>query len=1092
MPTGVASFSLGSLGVTSEGIVGGVTDFQSWADYTHLIRLPEIEGDVSQLEVKQNLYDDQLAAFVQTWQDNLDLYLSLIGAAQADADAAQSTSAATSAEVYDNFLYVQTHVAEQIQLLRNEKDADIASIFTYLQNDQQTYIDQQVSQNLPTLQSEVQSNTTTLETIRDQVLAELALIDNANSQLLNTELPATNATLDQVVIDLSGTQTQLDGYFTGYPYANVVDGLNNVQAIVEGHIKSLGVSILRLPHTAWCTDPHTSTFSPKTPVSTTWFLTDDPVFGDVAQFTDATDTRVGQAYPVEFDNDKLYKVTASLRVVDDGTSSGVQLRIGATTFVEGVAADVAVEKTLSASNITIANGAVTFEAVFSGNLTELTDNGYQVGTGALDTATHLPAVGAKNKAFFYIRQNPSLSTNGRIRLHSLKVEDITEAYQAAAVIRQDVVNINDNLAAGIMLRVDAGDAQGSLELVAADDVAGNASSTLRIKADNIIMDGTVGVNKLAVGFGGNMIKESGFPYSEVPRGFVLNGSSPQLDDCFYAVVGAGNPYAGTTYNTLEISQTGTESVGDAGISYQPPIDQSGNPGHGIPVEEGEWYEFSVRASTIKCGGEIRIQWVNEAGSIISSSTSALPSNTPGSATNPASWPVYWVKGQAPVSAAYARPHIEKYAGTDAGISRITSFQWQFTESHEFATEPAPYVSDGGTIIDGSQIITGSLNADRIGAGLMSVQYLEVDGALNIDAITGAFVMGRQSPFDTTNDGIYLGRTDDGGGTLGFGFSIGKNQGTRDEYIRGTSQTGIEILNAKFFKTVVIPTSPSEYTTPTTHNLPAGTANITLQLMGGGGGGQAGNSSTAGQNGGDTVIELYDGGVPTGISWTATGGLGGTGGNPVNTQSGERGQSSMWGTGGSPGYLEWYDPPGEDAYATRIIAPGPGTGYGAGGGGSYGSSRGGAGGKASSLVNVVNYDVSGYTTPSLVITIGAGGTGGGASGSPGKVIIDSNSGDTNVVADVVTTRPTATGTFTKGSSATGSTIFPDLGPGFWILQTQGYSGFPITELEIDEQGTIIWIGAGETVSFFAAKRPNVISSDGNSRTIGYAFHRMGPT
>jgi hypothetical protein len=42
-----------------------------------------------------------------------------------------------------------------------------------------------------------------------------------------------------------------------------------------------------------------------------------------------------------------------------------------------------------------------------------------------------------------------------------------------------------------MLRVDAGDADGSLELVAADDPIEGASSVLRIKADNIIFNGSI-------------------------------------------------------------------------------------------------------------------------------------------------------------------------------------------------------------------------------------------------------------------------------------------------------------------------------------------------------------------------------------------------------------------------------------------------------------------------------------------------------------------------------------------------------------------------------------------------------------------------
>lgn len=54
-----------------------------------------------------------------------------------------------------------------------------------------------------------------------------------------------------------------------------------------------------------------------------------------------------------------------------------------------------------------------------------------------------------------------------------------------------IVNIESYQAATYSLRVDAGDAQGSLELVAADDPINGPASAVRIRADNILLDGTV-------------------------------------------------------------------------------------------------------------------------------------------------------------------------------------------------------------------------------------------------------------------------------------------------------------------------------------------------------------------------------------------------------------------------------------------------------------------------------------------------------------------------------------------------------------------------------------------------------------------------
>jgi hypothetical protein len=465
-----------------------VADLQSWADNLEVVRLPAIEADITALEAAQTSYAATLASTTQTWMDNLSAHLALINAAQADADAAQADAADTTARVYGVDVSLQAYVNSQISALRTELTALNAQLDAYIKGPLATSLSADVTAILPQLQAEVAANTTAVNALMATVQAELNSIDAANNTLINTDFPAQSAQVATLQSAVTNAQNTLDVAFTDYPYANLVDGLQNVQALVEGHIQSLGVYVCRAPHTSWTREPETATFS-KLPVLPAWFVTDDAVFGDALELPAGTDEAIGQAYPLPYDAAKFYRVTVRLRVVGDGTSSGVQLKLGASTFLDGVAADTAVERTLSAANATVANGELTFQTVFSGDATALTDAGYSLGSGAANTATVLPS--AANKIFFYLRQNPALATDGQVRVHSIQVDDVTEAYLAAAVIRQDVSVINNKLSAGIMLRVDAGDADGSLELVAADDPIEGASSVLRIKADNIIFNGSI-------------------------------------------------------------------------------------------------------------------------------------------------------------------------------------------------------------------------------------------------------------------------------------------------------------------------------------------------------------------------------------------------------------------------------------------------------------------------------------------------------------------------------------------------------------------------------------------------------------------------
>lgn len=78
--------------------------------------------------------------------------------------------------------------------------------------------------------------------------------------------------------------------------------------------------------------------------------------------------------------------------------------------------------------------------------------------------------------------------------------DLNTAEAAVTQNASAIATIESYQAATYTLRVDAGDASGSLELVAADDPINGPASAVRIKADNILLDGTVTAPLLNVGY----------------------------------------------------------------------------------------------------------------------------------------------------------------------------------------------------------------------------------------------------------------------------------------------------------------------------------------------------------------------------------------------------------------------------------------------------------------------------------------------------------------------------------------------------------------------------------------------------------------
>ena len=623
----------------------------------------------------------------------------------------------------------------------------------------------------------------------------------------------------------------------------------------------------------------------------------------------------------------------------------------------------------------------------------------------------------------------------------------TQANQASASITAQgtaLSTLQNNASASYLFRAKAGTANAELELVAASSPTGSVS-TARISADNILLDGTVAAQKLVVtDFSGNLILNGAIPYGDT-RGW---GPMPTT----FAIVprDPNSPY---------------DPVKTAPSPYI--LHMSPNTSHRFVVvgeftcEAGEMFATQYNAaSAVAQGCNIGIQfvWIGADGQQKSASRSTV--------INYSGWQkIVTPEVTAPEGTVKCILRAIRWGDSSASIGLLSNMEVVKKRS-------------------GAVLITpGSISADDIQAGRMNARHLEVTELLEMDAENAGFVLGKRAVLDTT-DGVYMGAV----GEHGFGFAASRTAGAIRQSVTLDPINGFVLRNARHRVTGATLPQSATVTASKTIDLPTGTKSLSLMLLGGGGGGASGSWVDEGiirgngAKGGATIVQLYDGPTLVG-TYEAPGGVGATEG--TSGDNGGGGESSSYGRGGSKG--------------TSSYAPTAGSGQGAGGGGGYGLyGRGGKGGKAGSQINR-DLDVSLLTAPRLVITIGAPGAGGiptgttntkvsGAAGSAGRVAY-THSAFTDIPADVIPLKPTSVGSFAKAAGATGSTIFPDLGPGLWILDAAN-STLVIGTIEIDDQGTLIHANSALNVTFFASKRPLVVSGVGTARTIRYAFYSMG--
>lgn len=252
-------------------------------------------------------------------------------------------------------------------------------------------------------------------------------------------------------------------------------------------------------------------------------------------------------------------------------------------------------------------------------------------------------------------------------------------------------------------------------------------------AGTVFNDGALGLEKLVAGLGRNLLSNASF-IDGLLGWEVLGSTGVAGSQSILKLRPAGSTFAGKTYPTLQIRQTGNSSDGFALVYGRLPQQNGDASSSYVPVDPDKWYMFSAQIEMASCLGEIRIFWRDKDGTFIGFTAANVP-NLDSQPDNPDKWTRYHTAAvQPPAGAAFANPVFYKYGtNTGAAVSDMFIHKPMFEETHAGATKPSAWSPSGQSLITGEGIITNSVGTRELNTIELSVAGLAVFGG-NLQSI----------------------------------------------------------------------------------------------------------------------------------------------------------------------------------------------------------------------------------------------------------------------------------------------------------------------------------------------------------------------
>lgn len=399
------------------------SEILAWANNVEAIRLPQIEDDITALQVAQADLDWRLTQKSQEINDALAAQTVRLDVLDAAAYNAELTATMALSNLPTTELAARVYTDTAIQNLRDYFTADVVFINNYLAGD---YLNLVGNTAAAAVDDRVIEMTTLLgqaAAVENRVNAATSAMQAAVDNLINSELPTLSGEVSQTASDTQTLNTLLNTLLTDFSDSTFQAGLDAIKASAEKSISPLRTSVLREPRSLWgrnLSAPST-TLAKATLGGYGTFLTDDPEFAECFVFGVGDDENIGSAFPLEFSSEKIYKVSVMVRCLDDGVSTnGVDLTIGATTTRSVTVVEADVELQITPTPLLVADGVVTYDMYISGNVAAMDDYGIAAGN-------RIELIGSTtaNKIYTYIRQNKT-GTNGQAAVATFTVTDVSE------------------------------------------------------------------------------------------------------------------------------------------------------------------------------------------------------------------------------------------------------------------------------------------------------------------------------------------------------------------------------------------------------------------------------------------------------------------------------------------------------------------------------------------------------------------------------------------------------------------------------------------------------------------------------------------
>jgi hypothetical protein len=263
------------------------------------------------------------------------------------------------------------------------------------------------------------------------------------------------------------------------------------------------------------------------------------------------------------------------------------------------------------------------------------------------------------------------------------------------------------------------------------DILANSITAGKIAAGAIsateIASGAITTDKLAVGSGTNTIHNAQF----------YGGLSGWHATAVSGNTGVMSIRSGTSWTkpggpVLEVFQPDAGTLGYVDVRPER-VGETGATRFGWPVTAGETWEASAGVSAHRCTVDVRIEWRDVAGTVLSYTGPVSNAANTHSSVDPDLWPRLVVRGTAPTGAAYAVLHLRKNATSSGTNSYMMVYKPLLGRTVAQATEPLQWSPGGYTLVTGDTILTGSIQAANIAANAITAGKIAT-GAVTADKI----------------------------------------------------------------------------------------------------------------------------------------------------------------------------------------------------------------------------------------------------------------------------------------------------------------------------------------------------------------------